>query len=241
LAAVSEEPVVRVRWHPDRVRELPLRRLGVAELAGSVPWRTFRWHRGQKHFSGFYWCESTKSHVVYESRLELARLLLADFDPDVEWVYAQPFQLLADVGGRRRRHVPDFLLVHRDQTVTVVNVKPAEHVGRPEVAAAVEWTGRAVRERGWALQVWSGADATFLANVRFLAGYRRGALFDLALLEDAAATAPGGTLGDAERALGVRWSRPLVRPALLRLLWCHRLAADLTRPLSTQTVLRGAR
>jgi hypothetical protein len=32
-------------------------------------------------------------HVIYESRLELARLLLADFDRDVAAIAAQPFVL----------------------------------------------------------------------------------------------------------------------------------------------------
>jgi len=34
-----------------------------------------------------------RAHVVYESRLELARLLLADFDRAVVTIVAQPFQL----------------------------------------------------------------------------------------------------------------------------------------------------
>lgn len=50
-------------------------------FAEAVPWRTFRWHRDQKHYSGFYWSATMRDHVIYESRLELARLLLADFDP----------------------------------------------------------------------------------------------------------------------------------------------------------------
>jgi hypothetical protein len=46
-------------------------------LAAGRPWRTFRWHHGQVHFSGWYWAATMRRHVVYESRLELARLLLA--------------------------------------------------------------------------------------------------------------------------------------------------------------------
>ncbi len=38
--------------------------------------------------------------MIYESRLELARLQLADFDPQVEQIYAQPFRLAARAGGR---------------------------------------------------------------------------------------------------------------------------------------------
>src|SRR5262249_31796213 len=153
------------------------------------------------------WCTTTGTHVPYESRLELARLLLADFDPAVEFVYAQPFQLVAEVDGRRRRHVPDFLLVHRDQTVTVVNVKPSQYLRHPKVVATVAWTGRAVEERGWRLEVWSGEDATFLANVRFLAGFRRPWHFDLGFLDRAAAAAPGRRIEQVEQALDVRESQ----------------------------------
>jgi hypothetical protein len=53
-----------------------------------------------------YWSSTTGAHVVYESRLELARLLLADFDREVAGIAAQPF-LVREEG---RRHVPDFLL-----------------------------------------------------------------------------------------------------------------------------------
>jgi hypothetical protein len=229
--------MVRVRMCLEGVREVPVAQFGPGDLVGADPWRTFRWRRGQKHFSGLYWCATTGTHVAYESRLELARLLIADFDPTVESVYAQPFQLVAEVEGRRRRHVPDFLLVHRDRVVTVVNVKPAEHLGHPEVVAAVAWTGQVVGERGWQLEVWSGEDAVFLANVRFLAGFRRAWLFDPGLLDAAVATAPGLCIADVEQVLGAGGGRLLVRPALMHLLWSHRLTADLARPLSGLTVL----
>jgi hypothetical protein len=48
--------------------------------------------------------------VIYESQLELARLLFADFDVSVGHVAAQPFLLKAEVAGAVRRHIPDYLL-----------------------------------------------------------------------------------------------------------------------------------
>jgi hypothetical protein len=51
-----------------------------------------------------------RAHVAYESRLELARLLAANFDPEVSGIVSQPFVLTAVVGGQRRKHVPDYLL-----------------------------------------------------------------------------------------------------------------------------------
>ena len=68
-------------------------------------------------------------HVVYESRVGVARIMLADFDPAVAGLAAQPFQLTGPDGGRDRRHVPDLLLAGGDGTVTVVDVKAASRVG----------------------------------------------------------------------------------------------------------------
>jgi len=38
-------------------------------LSSTVPSRTFRWYKGQKHYSGTYWSATTRGHVIYESRL----------------------------------------------------------------------------------------------------------------------------------------------------------------------------
>ena len=122
--------------------------------------------------SGVYWSARTGGHVIYESRLELARLLLADFDPVVTAI--GPAVPAACAGGR-----PDppsragFLLASADRTVRVVNVKPAARLADPAVAEAPAWPGELFVARGWGYGVWSGADPALLANIRFLAGYRR--------------------------------------------------------------------
>lgn len=64
-------------------------------LLNTVPWRTFRWYKGQRHYSGMYWIATTRAHVVCESRLELARLIFADCDRVVQRILAQPFLLKA--------------------------------------------------------------------------------------------------------------------------------------------------
>lgn len=60
-----------------------------AELSNTVPWRTFRWYKGQRHYSGMYWSATMRDHVIYESRLEMARLIFADFDRSVHRILAQ--------------------------------------------------------------------------------------------------------------------------------------------------------
>ena len=107
----ARDPVAWVRYDDGLTQEFPLDRLRLADFRHSVPWRQVRSRHGQAHYSGSYASATTGGFVVYESRLELARLLLADFDPQVEQIYAQPFRLAARLGGRVRHHVPDFLLV----------------------------------------------------------------------------------------------------------------------------------
>ena len=128
---VSAEPEVSLRMADgSEVRRL-LRDVRARQVAAAVPWRAARSARGQSHYPGFYWSETTGSHVVYESRLELARLLAADFDPAVTAIAAQPFLLRAHAGGRVRRHVPDFFLVRADESALLVNVKPGGPARRP--------------------------------------------------------------------------------------------------------------
>ncbi len=212
---------------------MPLPELTATLVLSAVPWREIRSHRGQEHLSGLYWSSTTGAHVVYESRLELARLLLADFDREVVGIAAQPF-LVRELGCR---HVPDFMLGRVDGSVLIVNVKPANRLGSPRVADALAWAGRVFAERGWEHEVWSGADAQRLANVRFLAGYRREALLvELTGVEAILRSDAVLTIAGAEAALkGAGVAEP--RTVVLGLLWAGRLRADLDRPLSADTGL----
>ena len=72
---------------------MPLAALSADHLRACEPIREVTWRNGQKHLPGYDWCATTESFVLYESRLELARLSLADFDPTVEAIRAQPFTL----------------------------------------------------------------------------------------------------------------------------------------------------
>ncbi|MFD3662792.1 TnsA-like heteromeric transposase endonuclease subunit [Streptomyces sp. NPDC058659] len=110
-----------------------------------------------------------RDHVIYESRLELARLLFADFDPSVRGIVAQPFLLKTEVDSRIRRHVPDFLLITRDDP-KVVDVKPLRRLSEPTVAFTFDWTRQLVEARGWRYEEWSELPQARLENIRFLTG-----------------------------------------------------------------------
>src|SRR5437764_11344564 len=132
----------------------PWETVEASALAGAAPWRNFRWREGQKHYSGSFWSATENDFVIYESRLELARLLFADFDQSVRHIVAQPFRLRTDVDGALRRHIPDYLLFTNSEPV-VVDVKPRHRVGRPRNAFTFAWTRRVVESRGWRYEVWS--------------------------------------------------------------------------------------
>ncbi|HZO64526.1 MAG TPA: TnsA-like heteromeric transposase endonuclease subunit [Kribbellaceae bacterium] len=224
---------MRYRRTGGELVETTLGRVSVDELMAAGPVREFRWYKGRTFYSGWYWSATTGGMVAYESRLELARILLADFDSSVCGVVAQPFLLQGlptDVG--LRRHVPDLLLGHLDGRVTVVDVKPAHRLADPLVQQVFAWTGELVGLRGWGFETWSGADAVLLGNVRFLSGYRRPWLVDLALREPILeSVGPQSTLGGIEHATAEVARTERVRPVLLHLLWSGVLATDLSRPL----------
>ncbi|WP_345128447.1 TnsA-like heteromeric transposase endonuclease subunit, partial [Streptomyces chiangmaiensis] len=160
------------------------------------------------------------------------RLLYADFDQDVTAVFAQPFLLSTTVDERLRRHVPDFLVLRGKAVPLVVDVKPRHLLTRPKVNFALGWAREVVLSRGWDFEVWCEPPEAELANLRFLAGYRRDWLFDEDLLAEVrVADLYGASLGEAFRAFPhhPEWR---VRAAVLRLLWCQHFATDLSVPLS---------
>ncbi|WP_234386263.1 TnsA-like heteromeric transposase endonuclease subunit [Streptomyces sp. ERV7] len=150
---------------------------------------------------------------------------------------AQPFLLTAVVDGKRRKHIPDYLLVTEHGPV-VVDVKPHLRLAKPEVAATFAWTREAVESRRWRYEVWSEPPEAELENVRFLAGFRRAWLFPPDLVDEVCrADLDGVPLGDAAGRLPGR-PESCVRAAIRHLLWRHELSTDLTEPLGPSGVLR---
>jgi hypothetical protein len=238
LVVGLDEAKVSYRNANGTERTVALDRVRTQDLAAARPWRIFRSYRGQPFYSGMYWSATMRMHVVYESRLELARLLLADLDRTIVTIVAQPFQLSARIDGRIRRHVPDLLLRDGNGVGTVVDVKPAGLLAEPTVARTLAWAGELIEAHGWRFEVWSGCDGVLLTNVRFLAGYRRSWLFGEDLLNEVlAAVGDGDTMATVERRLAHRLQARTVRPALLHLLWRSEITADLHQVLGGATTL----
>jgi hypothetical protein len=117
----------------------------------------------------------------------------------------------------------------------VVNVKPADRLRDPKIAAALAWPEAVFRAHGWDYEVWSSEPRPVVENVRFLAGYRRPGLVEESDLDRAwSQVVHAKPLGDLERRLAAGspgWT------VLLALLWRRWLETDLRLPLSAASIV----
>lgn len=126
-----------------------------------------------------------RDHVIYESRLELSRLLFADFDRSVRGIVAQPFLPKTVLEGKVRKHIPDYLLV-TGQVPVVVDVKPLHRLSKPEVEFTLaglggRWShgggstksGASVRLWSWKTSgSWRAIEGTGCSDPRFWMSFR---------------------------------------------------------------------
>lgn len=222
----------------DAVRvDTDFRSVSAASVIEGMPVRRVHTAAGKKHYVGEFWSATTGGHLSYESRLELDRLWLADFDASVTWIATQPFWMRGKDGRDMRRHVPDVLLRLTSGQYVVVDVKPVDFQSRPEVAAVLDWTSRACRAKGWRYEVWGGADPVLLANIRHLGRVRRGWLWSDTALRIAGDINPSGKPWRAVRfelrTAGVGSPDSCIAAMLWRGFW----AIDLSTPLGGGSVL----
>ncbi|WP_428830959.1 TnsA-like heteromeric transposase endonuclease subunit [Brevibacterium picturae] len=199
--------------------------------------------RGQKNYPGIFWASTNCRLLMYESLLELDRLWLADFDPTVVGICTQPFQLTEQSDDAHRTHVPDILLTHSDQRVTLVDVKPEHFLHEPSVRDQFEWTRSLCQEKRWRYEVFSRGDATVLRNIKMLALGRR----PERLPQKVAAKAQE-ELGKSTIRLGELLNRRPKscdqtdwRVAVFTLMWSGEAQVDINRPLSATSVLRSSK
>ncbi|MCC3778806.1 TnsA-like heteromeric transposase endonuclease subunit [Streptomyces sp. UNOB3_S3] len=203
------------------------------------PVRPFRWPKGGKSFAGWYYAATAGGHIGYESWLERDRLILLDTDPGVTGIASQPFWLHWHDGHRKRRHAPDYFVRLADGRGRIVDVRAGDRIDE-SAAEAFEATGRACRAVGWEFVRVGVPDPVLMANMRWLARYRRSRcrLSDVAegllkvFREPTPLRAGACEVGDPILAL----------PVLFHLLWSHELVADLTRQLlASDSTVHAAR
>jgi hypothetical protein len=200
----------------------------------AMPCRRFSFYKGQRHFPGHYWFETTGQHVGYESLLERDHLTLLDFDLNVAAVAAQPFMLLWPEGRRLARHIPDFFVRYADGAVSVVDVKPKAAMSDQD-CSVFSVMNEACAQVGWRHQVWHEPAPRLMRNIQWLAGFRRVFCHDLKIAEVLLAACSSPTpLGEVVATHSVAEQ---ARPVLYHLMWRQQVTCDLNDRLSDSSLV----
>ncbi|GED88243.1 TnsA-like heteromeric transposase endonuclease subunit [Streptomyces sp. 6-11-2] len=223
----------------ERLR-LPLGRAWNTRFEEAEPVRPFRWTKGEKSFAGWYYAVTVGDHVGYESWLERDRLILLDRDPEVVGIGSQPFWLHWHDGQRSRRHAPDYFVRLGDGRGRVIDVRAGDRMDERTVQAFAA-TRLACDAVGWEFQHVGTPEPVFMANVRWLARYRRdrsGRPPDVAARLLEVFSEPLPLWAGAERV----GDRLQVLPVLFHLLWSGRLVTDLESGLlGTESLVSAGR
>ncbi|MGR6977515.1 TnsA-like heteromeric transposase endonuclease subunit [Mycobacteroides abscessus] len=130
-------------------------------------------YKGQRRFSGEWWCTTTANHIPFRSWVHRDFLIYADYCASVIGISARPFMFWFDSAHSGRRcHSPDFFLRLRDGQAVVIDVQSTKSVqaGPEEVFAA---TAELCRLVGWTYIRTGEQPRIQSANLRWLAGYSR--------------------------------------------------------------------
>ena len=163
-------------------------------------------------------------------------LQLLDFDPHVVAVAAQPFALIVESGKKRKRYVPDFFVRLSSGAGRVIEVKPPRSADKPEVRRRLQIVAKACARVGWDYEVATEPNPVLMANVGWLAGFRRRPEMLEELAEPLLEAANNGM--EFDKLIQQCDHQALARPVVFHLLWNHALSTDLTAaPLSGTTVV----
>lgn len=201
--------------------------VGAVAFEGVAPGRRVRAFRGQRNFCGQWWIATTARHVPFESWCERDHLIALDFDPDVIAVAGQPFTLRFAAGdGTDREHTPDFFVRTKSGAAVVIDVRPDGLIDAID-AEKFDVTAALCRLHGWQYRRVGELPNPWMANVRWLAGYRHDRTYVPGIADAVRAVAarrgvvPLGVLADA---VGERIA---VVPTMFHLMWKRELRAEL--------------
>jgi hypothetical protein len=219
-------------------------RLVTADRAAEVPFedcppvRRIPHYRDSKHTPGEYWSATTGSLIAYESHLESKWMMLLDFDPDVVAFCGQPFSFDGVDAEGVFTHTPDLFARRCDGGGLLLDVKNPNEITKPDVTRQARRTAAACDRIGWQYRMVGEPDPQPMANIAWLAGFRRPLHAGTDLIEPLLALA-ARPVSLAEM-LSFQPIPELARPVVFHLLWHGRLTCDLHQPLRETTVLHAA-
>lgn len=222
------------------LRQVPLAPLSRNVLRTLEPVRDTTAHRSRRpQIAAEFYSETMLGLVKTESMAEQSRVLIADYDADVETIISQPLTIRTPFDGRIRQHSPDLLLGHLDGHFTLVNVRPSDRQNDPAFQRANFIAAAAADQLGFGYETCGGYAPVVLGNLRVLNGYKRCWLFNqddvrhiVAFVDSLQATNTGRlTFEQLLDQLVPHLPRHVAHSHVLHALWHHHLHTDLTVPL----------
>lgn len=183
-------------------------------------------YKGQRNFGGLWWCATNQRHVGFESWCERDRLMCLDFDLRVIGISSQPFRMQLPASLPQRSHVPDFFVRRVDGSAVVVDVRPETRIQQAD-QDVFDATWRLCVSVGWGYRRVGDLPNPYLANLRWLAGYRhQRCAREVESAQVLAALQAAGRV--SIRDLVDKIGDPVtVLPTLFHHLWKQRIGADL--------------
>ncbi|WP_431230796.1 TnsA-like heteromeric transposase endonuclease subunit [Paenarthrobacter nicotinovorans] len=228
------------------VREHPGASLSSQGVAGAselkfedfAPVRATTAYKGQRNFSGEWWCSTNGRMVAYESWLERDHLMCMDRAPKITGITSQPFKIDFKLRAGPRWHVPDFFARLKDGSALVVDVRPENRI-KDRDREVFDATDSLCRGLGWRYKRVGGLPRVYLANLRWLSGYRHPRCLvqdiSVAIIGSLSGTPGSRALGHVAAAVG---DPVATYPTLYHLLWSGIISADLRRaPLGPDSIL----
>lgn len=206
-----------------------------------APVRSTTAYKGQRNFSGEWWCSTNHRMVPYESWLERDHLVRMDFAPTVVGVASQPFRIDFNLPEGPRWHVPDYFVRLDDGSALVVDVRPDNRI-KDRDRTVFDATDALCQLLGWLYKRVGELPRVYMANLRWLSGYRHSrclvASTAASITEFLNAAPVPRTIGQVASAVG---DPVIVYPTLFHLMWRGTVTAELHEaPLGPHSTLRIA-
>lgn len=222
------------------------------DFVAAHPVRDYSRHRGQKNKPIAFFSRTTGDLVNCESRLERSFALVADFDPRVVHIAAQPCAIQFPISDDLKVHTVDFIVLALGHVPIAVDVKPLEEAMDPKWITRHERVRQLLAGAGIAHVVWTGLASTVIENIAYLsASTAPTRMLDEVRVEAVRLSEGGVRAGKLSEMLGPsvgewpatngRQALPIrIAQVLIRgLLWERTLVTDLTIPFSSNSPINS--
>ncbi|CUW40086.1 conserved protein of unknown function(containing TnsA endonuclease, N-terminal domain,23-94) [Magnetospirillum sp. XM-1] len=176
--------------------------------------------------------------IPWESQIERDFILLAEVDPTVIAIHAQPFQVEYGFAGGLHHYTPDFLLETIDGT-EVHEVKPDEDLADEELQKRLRKVGAVIEQMGHNFLIDAESFIRTEPRLSNAAVINRAAKFELpapALPNIREILESVHTISIGDLAAG-RVGRPIPEATVFGLVGQGKLLADLNEPLGPSTMV----